>query len=64
LNVIADAINLYGLPRGDLTVTTLMICEIPARQNIYKITEAIDLHGFANTYDLAHLRLRRQALVF
>lgn len=40
-------------------VTTLMICDIPCRQTIEQIIDAINLHGFANTFDLVYMPAKR-----
>lgn len=37
------------------TVTTLMICDIPCRQTIQQLMDAIHAQGFAGTYDLIYM---------
>lgn len=36
-------------------ITTMMICDIPSRQTIGEVIEAINKHGFNNTYNLVYM---------
>jgi len=42
-------------PEEQTEVTTLMICDIPCRRSIEQVMEVVDMHGFANTYDLVYM---------
>lgn len=44
-------------------ITTLMICDIPCRQNINQIIDAINVHGFENTYDLVYMPAHKASRV-
>lgn len=35
--------------------TTLMLCDIPCRRTVDEVQASIDVHGFANTYDLIYM---------
>jgi hypothetical protein len=43
--------------------TTLMICDIPCRQNINQIIDAINVHGFENSYDLVYMPAHKASRV-
>jgi len=47
------------LPSEDSTmvpsITTMMICDIPCRQNINQLIDVINEHGFSGTYDLVYM---------
>jgi hypothetical protein len=36
-------------------ITTLMMCDIPCRQTIRKVIDAINNHGFSGTYDMVYM---------
>lgn len=38
-----------------IPITTLMICDIPCRQTINQVVDAINEHGYAGTYDLVYM---------
>jgi len=44
---------------ADTKVTTLMICDIPCRQTVDQIIDAINHHGFTNTFDLVYMPSKR-----
>lgn len=41
-------------------ITTLMICSLSCRQNLDEITEAINAHGFGDTYNLLYMPLHHR----
>jgi hypothetical protein len=39
----------------DVEITTMMLCDIPCRRTVEQVIEAIDMHGFIDTYDLVYM---------
>lgn len=49
------AIKVSQPPAEGTPITTLMICDIPCRQTIQQVIDAINSHGFTGTYDLVYM---------